>query len=66
MVVGAVCYYLFSYPLKAMISGMQPVLPASLIALAVMAAVSLATPKPPKGVIMTWFGRKYPKDGMAS
>lgn len=66
MIVGAVCYYLFSYPLKAMISGMQPVLPASLIALAVMAAVSLATPKPPKGVIMTWFGRKYPKEGRAN
>ena len=49
-----------------MISGMQPVLPASLIALAVMAAVSLATPKPPKGVIMTWFGRKYPKEGRAN
>lgn len=61
MVVGGICYYLFSYPLKAMIGGMQPVLPASMIALAVLVIVSLATPKPPKGVIMTWFGKNYPK-----
>ena len=40
---------------------MQPVLPASMIALAVLVIVSLATPKPPKGVIMTWFGKNYPK-----
>lgn len=60
MISGAVAYYLFSYPLKGMISGMQAVLPASLIAVAVLVIVSLVTPKPPKGVIMTWFGREYP------
>lgn len=61
MVVGGIAYWLFSYPLSSAIGGMQPVLPASVLAFAVMVAVSLVTPKPPKGVVMTWFGRNYPK-----
>lgn len=61
MVSGAIAYYLFSYPLKPLIPGMQAVLPASLIAVAVLVIVSAITPKPPKGVIMTWFGKEYPR-----
>jgi sodium/pantothenate symporter len=40
--------------------GMHPVGIAMLVALVLLVTVSLATPKPPKGVIMTWFGKDYP------
>lgn len=40
--------------------GMHPVAVSMAVALALLIGVSLATPKPPKGVILTWFGKDYP------
>ena len=41
--------------------GMHPVGISMIVSLVLLVGVSLLTPKPPKGVIMTWFGKDYPK-----
>lgn len=40
--------------------GMHPVGISLLVSLTLLVVVSLVTPKPPKGVIMTWYGKDYP------
>lgn len=42
--------------------GMHPVGISMIVSLALLVGISLVTPKPPKGVIMTWFGKHYPKE----
>lgn len=42
--------------------GMHPVAVSMLVSLALLIGVSLLTPKPPKGIIMTWFGKHYPTE----
>ena len=42
--------------------GMHPVGISTIVSVALLVGVSLITPKPPKGVIMTWFGKDYPKE----
>lgn len=42
--------------------GMHPVGISMIVSVALLIGVSLITPKPPKGVIMTWFGKNYPKE----
>lgn len=42
--------------------GMNAIFTALLVSGILTVGVSLATPKAPKGVIMTWFGKSYPKN----
>ena len=42
--------------------GMHPVAVSMLVSLVLLVVVSLLTPKPPKGIIMTWFGKHYPSE----
>lgn len=41
--------------------GMHPVSISMIVSVVLLVGVSLLTPKPPKGVIMTWFGKDYPR-----
>lgn len=41
--------------------GMHTVAVSMLVSLVLLVGVSLVTPKTPKSIIMTWFGRDYPK-----
>ena len=41
--------------------GMNAIVVSLVVSLALTVGVSLMTPKTPKGIIMTWFGREYPK-----
>ncbi|HPC76570.1 MAG TPA: sodium/pantothenate symporter [Synergistales bacterium] len=41
--------------------GMNAIMVSLAVSLALTVGVSLMTPKTPKGIIMTWFGREYPK-----
>ena len=42
--------------------GMHTVAVSMLVGLLLLIGVSLVTPKTPKGIIMTWFGRRYPRE----
>ena len=42
--------------------GMHTVAVSMLVGLLLLIGVSLVTPKTPKGIIMTWFGRRYPPE----
>ena len=41
--------------------GMNAIMVSLVVSLALTVGVSLMTPKTPKGIILTWFGREYPK-----
>lgn len=42
--------------------GMHTVAVSMIVGLLLLVGVSLVTPKTPKGIIMTWFGRRYPRE----
>ena len=45
----------------ALCLGVNPVLMATALSTAIMVVVCLATPKPPYGLVCTWFGKDYPE-----
>ena len=45
--------------------GMNAIVISLVVSFALTVGVSLMTPKTPKGIIMTWFGREYPKKAPA-
>ncbi|MFP4481198.1 MAG: sodium/pantothenate symporter [Thermovirgaceae bacterium] len=45
--------------------GMNAIVVSLLVSLVLTVGVSLVTPKSPKGIIMTWFGKDYPKNILA-
>jgi sodium/pantothenate symporter len=61
MVGGMVVYCLAAANIVPITMGMHAVVVALLVSGILTVGVSLITPKTPKGIIMTWFGKSYPK-----
>lgn len=61
MVSGSIFYILIAGKYLPISLGMNPFIVTVLISGVFAVVVSLLTPKPPKGIIMTWFGKEYPK-----
>ncbi|WMJ78445.1 MULTISPECIES: sodium/pantothenate symporter [unclassified Sedimentibacter] len=62
MVGGMVTYILGAGNYLPIAMGMNAVVVALFVSLLLTVSISLATPKPPKGIIMIWFGKYYPKE----
>ena len=62
---GAFATYFFTHSALAkslpfdITMGMHPVAVSMLVSTVLLVAVSLLTPRPPKGIIQVWFGRSY-------
>jgi len=61
MVSGMAVYILGAGGYLPITMGMNAIVTALIISGALTISVSIVTPKTPKGIIMTWFGRTYPK-----
>lgn len=62
MVGGMVIYVMAAGNYLPITMGMHAVVVSLLVSGALTVGVSLATPKTPKGIIMTWFGKTYSKE----
>ncbi|MDD2574164.1 MAG: sodium/pantothenate symporter [Firmicutes bacterium] len=61
MVSGMLTYILAAGNYLPISMGMHPIVISLIVSAVIMIVVSLATPKSPKGIIQTWFGKRYPK-----
>ena len=61
MVGGMATYILGAGNYLPISMGMNATVIALIVSGLLTVCVSMATPKPPKGIIMTWFGKSYPK-----
>ena len=59
---GFVYYILASSVCKGLAFGLNAFIPAVILSGLLMVVVSLATPKPPLGVVQVWFGKTYDHD----
>lgn len=62
MISGSIFYVLIAGKYLPISLGMNPFIVTNLISGLLAVAVSLLTPKTPKGIILTWFGQDYPKE----
>ncbi|MBA1334572.1 MAG: hypothetical protein HPY66_2421 [Firmicutes bacterium] len=62
MVGGIVTYILAAGKFLPITMGMHAIVVSLLVSGILTIGVSLVTPKTPKGIIMTWFGKAYPKE----
>lgn len=62
MLGGLLTYILAAGKYLPITFGMHAIVISLIVSLVLTVGVSLITPKPPKGIIMQWFGRVYPKE----
>jgi sodium/pantothenate symporter len=65
MVGGMVTYILGAGKYLPITMGMNAIIVALIVSLLLTVLISLATPKPPKGIVMIWFGKHYPKEAIS-
>lgn len=61
-VLSGFIYFIFASTVPAAVFGFNAFVPAMVISGILTVAVSLATPKPPLGLVQVWFGKEYSKE----
>lgn len=62
MVGGMVTYIIGAGKYLPITFGMNAIVVSLVVSLVLTVVISLVTPKTPKGIILTWFGKEYPKE----